>query len=87
MATLGDMTRETTYCFKLNKRVKDTGFVFTVSLKNINQLTATRIKGKPTGGGTCPTISCVSTVLAPGIEQQNADELLLARGTMGSTIV
>ena len=45
LTTLEDMTRETTYCFKLNKRVEGTGFVFTVSLKNINQLTATRIKG------------------------------------------
>jgi len=27
------------------------------------------------------------TVLAPGIEQQNADALLLARGVMASTIV
>ena len=27
------------------------------------------------------------TVLAPGLEQWNADALLLARGVMGSTIV
>ena len=26
-------------------------------------------------------------VLAPGIERQNADALLLARGVMGSTII
>ena len=30
-----------THCFKLNKRVESIGFVFTVSLRNINQLTVT----------------------------------------------
>ena len=45
MATLGDMTREDKYCFKLNKRVEMIGVVFTVSLRKINQLTVTRLKG------------------------------------------
>ena len=35
MATLGDVTRGKDYCFKLNKRVKIIGVVFTVSLRNI----------------------------------------------------
>ena len=35
MATLGDVTREKTYCFTLNKRVESIGVVLTVSLKNI----------------------------------------------------
>ena len=35
MATLGDVTREKTHCFTLNKRVESIGVVLTVSLKNI----------------------------------------------------
>ena len=42
---MGDATREDTYCFKQNKRVEIIGVVFTVSLRNINQLTVTRLKG------------------------------------------
>ena len=45
MATLGDVTREKTYCFKLKKRVKSKRAVFTVSLRNINQFNMTRLKG------------------------------------------
>ena len=39
---LGDMTREKG---PLNKRVESIGVVFTASLRNINQLTATTLKG------------------------------------------
>ena len=35
MAPLGDVTREKTHCFTLNKRVESIGVVLTVSLKNI----------------------------------------------------
>ena len=35
MATLGDVTREKTHSFTLNKRVESIGVVLTVSLKNI----------------------------------------------------
>ena len=35
MATLGDVTREKTHYFTLNKRVESIGVVLTVSLKNI----------------------------------------------------
>ena len=59
MATLGDVTREKTYCFKLKKRVKSIRAVFTVSLRNINQFNMTRLKGYPNERGTCQTISCV----------------------------
>ena len=59
IATLGDVTREKTHCFKLNKRLESIGVVFTVSLRNINHLTVTRLKGEPTRGGNCQTISCV----------------------------
>ena len=45
MATLGDVTREDTHFFKLNKRVESIGVVFTVSQRNINQSTVTRLKG------------------------------------------
>ena len=44
MVTMGGVTREETHCFKLNKRVESIGFVFTVSLRNTNQLTVTRLK-------------------------------------------
>ena len=44
MATLGDGTREKTYCFKL-KKVESKRAVFTVSLRNINQFNVTRLKG------------------------------------------
>ena len=43
-ATLGDVKREKTHCFKLNKRVESIRVVFTVSLRNINQLTVTTLK-------------------------------------------
>ena len=43
--TLGDVTRVKTHCFKLDKRVEIIGVVFTVSLRNVNQLTMTRLKG------------------------------------------
>ena len=39
MATLEDLTSEETHCFLLNKRMESIGVVFTVSLRNINQLT------------------------------------------------
>ena len=42
---MGDVTREETHSFKLNMRVESIEFVFTVSLRNINQLTVTRLKG------------------------------------------
>ena len=45
MATLGDVTREKTCCFKLKKRVESKRAVFTVSLRNINQFNVTRLKG------------------------------------------
>ena len=45
MATLEDVTREKTHCFKRNKRVESIRVVFTASLRNINQLTLTRLKG------------------------------------------
>ena len=45
MATLGDVTREKTYGFKLKKRVESKRAVFTVSLRNINQFNVTRLKG------------------------------------------
>ena len=57
--TLGDVTRKETYSFKLNRRVESIGGLFTVSLRNIDKLTVTRLKGELTGGGTCQTISCV----------------------------
>ena len=41
---MGDVTREKTHYFKLNKRVESIGVVFTVCLKNINQLTVTKLK-------------------------------------------
>ena len=59
MATLGDVTREKTYCFKLKKRVESKRALFTASLRNINQFNVTRLKGYPNEGGTCETISCV----------------------------
>ena len=42
---MGDVTREETHCFKLNKRVESIGFVFSVSLRNINQMAVTKLKG------------------------------------------
>ena len=45
MATLGGMTKEETHCFKLNKRMENMDLVLTVSKKNKNQLTVTRLKG------------------------------------------
>ena len=45
MATLRDVTREKTCCFKLKKRVESKRAVFTVSLRNINQFNVTRLKG------------------------------------------
>ena len=45
MATLGDVTREKTCCFKLKKRVESKRAVFTVSLRNINQFNVIRLKG------------------------------------------
>ena len=53
-----DLTRRETYCFKLNRKVESIGGLFTVSLRNINQLNVTRLKGELTGEGTCQTISC-----------------------------
>ena len=57
-ATVGDLTRRETYCFKLNRKVESIGGLFTVSLRNINQLNVTRLKGELTGKGTCQTIRC-----------------------------
>ena len=45
MATLGGVTKEETHCFNLNKRVENMDLVLTVSQKNRNQLTVTRLKG------------------------------------------
>ena len=45
MATLGGVTKEETHRFKLNKRVENMDLVLTVSLKNKNQLTVTKLKG------------------------------------------
>lgn len=45
MATLGGVTKEETHCFKLNERVENMDLVLTVSQKNKNQLTVTRLKG------------------------------------------
>ena len=86
-ATLGDVTRRETYRFKLNRRVESIGGLFTVSLRNINQVTVTRLKWGLTGEGTCQTISCVLTELALGIDRWKIDALLPARGVMRSTIV
>ena len=86
-ASLGDVTRRETYRFKLNRRVESIGGLFTVSLRNINQVTVTRLKWGLTGEGTCQTISCVLTELALGIDQSKIDALLPARGVMRSTIV
>ena len=47
MAIPGDVTRENTHCFKLNKRVESIRVVSTVSLRNINQFNVTRLKGYP----------------------------------------
>ena len=57
-ATVGDLTRGETYCFKLNRKVESIGGLFTVSLRNMNQLNVTRLKGELTGEGTCQTICC-----------------------------
>lgn len=45
MATLGGVTKEETHRLKLNKRVENMDLVLTVSQKNKNQLTVTRLKG------------------------------------------
>ena len=86
-ATLGDVTKRETYCFKLNRRVESIGGLFTVSLRNINQLTVTRVMGELTGEGTCQTKRCVLTELGLGIDPWNMDALLPAGGVMGSAIV
>ena len=81
-ATLRDVTKRETYCFKLS-----IGGLFTVSLRNINQLTVTRLMGELTGEGTCQTKRCVLTELGLGIDRWNMDALLPAGGVMGSAIV
>ena len=74
------------HCFKLNKRVKSIGVVFTVSLRNIISW-LTRLLGVGDKRRYLSDNKLCLTVLAPGIELQNADALLLARGVMGSTII
>ena len=86
-ANLGDVTRRETYSFKLNRRVESIGGLFTVSLRNMNQLTVTRLKGELPEEGNSQLISCVLTELAIGIDRWNIDGLLTPRGVMGSTIV
>ena len=65
---------------------KHRGFV-SLSLRNINQLTVTRLMGELTGEGTCQTKRCVLTELGLGIDPWNMDALLPAGGVMGSAIV
>ena len=44
MGTPGGVTREETRCFKLNKKVQNLGFVFTLSQESTNPLTLRRSK-------------------------------------------
>ena len=59
MATMGEVTRKNDPLLQAKQEGESIAVVFTVSLRNINQLTVTTLKGYPTGGGACQTISCV----------------------------
>ena len=85
MGTLGGVTREETRGFKLNKRLGDSGLVFTISQENTNQLTVTRSKEWLIEESIGLAPSYVSTVL--GTELLNVDAQLLARNAIVSIIV
>ena len=56
---MGEVTRKNDPLLQAKQEGESIAVVFTVSLRNINQLTVTTLKGYPTGGGACQTISCV----------------------------
>ena len=81
---MGDVTREKDPLLQAKREGGSIAVVFTVSLRNIHQLT---VKGVVDRRRYLSNNKLCLTVLALGIERQNADALLLARRVMGSTIV